>query len=135
MDHIKPLLKKLTSKQFITYVVIGVTAFVADYMTFFVLYKTLGVALIIANTSGFILGLVTSFILNRMFTFRAEEFSKKTHHQAVIYLALALFNLIFINVFVLVLKSFGIPPELAKLAGMGVILLWNFVIFSKLIFN
>ncbi len=135
MDHIKPLLKKLTSKQFMTYVAIGVTAFVADYATFFILYKKLGLTIIFANTSGFILGLVTSFILNRMFTFKTEEFSKKTHHQAVIYLALALFNLIFINVFVLVLKGLGIPPEIAKLGGMGVILLWNFVIFSKLIFN
>ena len=117
------------------YLVAGGSAFATEYGMFLVLYQLLGVQVYVANSVSFCCGLAVSFSLNRLWAFRAASFKLRGHHQFLIYTSLAVFNLIMINVIVGILKSQGLNPLVGKVVAMCVIVVWNFLIFKRIIFK
>jgi len=117
------------------YLIVGVTAFVTEYGVFFLLYQTTHFQLYVANSLSFICGLIVSFIFNRLWTFREGVFTKSTSKQITIYVILATFNLLMINVIVGILKHLGIDPRVGKLVGQITVVTWNFIIYRKIVFT
>lgn len=127
--------RKLTEKSFFKFLIVGGTAFVIDYGSFYTLYFILGITLYIANSISFGLGLITSFLLNRLWTFSNRNFTKKAHHQFGFFSALALVNLFLSNVFIGLLNHIGISPRFGKIITIAVIAIWNYHLYKKLIFT
>jgi putative flippase GtrA len=119
----------------VKYIVVGLSAVVVDYGTFYLFYSSATVPLFIANSSGFLLGLATSFALNRAWTFKTDTYSKKATHQLASYVTLAFVNLILTNLIVEVLTKLSINPLLSKLLAIIVTTSWNYLIFNLIIFK
>jgi putative flippase GtrA len=118
------------------FLAVGFCAFGVEYATFYILYAELAWHLYIANSLSFILGMITSFSLNRMWTFIShKDYSKKVPHQLSYYAALAIINFILTNVIVETLASISLSPKIGKLIAMITTSLWNYVLYKFIIFS
>jgi putative flippase GtrA len=116
------------------YLCAGVTAFVVEFGSFLLLLH-LGLHTIAANSISFILGLLTSFTINRIWTFSGKTYAKRMHHQLARYVTLALINLLLTNLIVQGLIHFNVSPSAAKIAAMIVTSMWNFILLKVAVFK
>jgi putative flippase GtrA len=123
------------SKSIYRYIVIGLSAVFIEYSTFYILYSVYTVHLIIANSISFCLGLLTSFFLNRLWTFKSDNFQRKSHQQFILYSVLATINFVLSNLIISVLKYFVIDPLIGKPLVIILIASWNFILFKNGIFK
>ncbi len=122
------------SRKFTFYVFIGIGAFVTEYASFFVV-MSLTDSLLVAQTISFLLGLAVSFTGNRNLTFNTDQdYTHSRTSQLWRYVLLALFNLLLSNVLIHIVAMYT-EPLVAKLVVMISVMLWNFVIFNKIIFR
>jgi putative flippase GtrA len=112
----------------------GGTAALVDYSTFLCMFYIFSAAVVVANIISFSAGLVTSFLLNKKLVFKGNH-EKGTHVQIAIYISLALLNLIISSAAIDYLHSMGVAAAVAKFILIGVVAIWNYFIFRKLIFN
>jgi putative flippase GtrA len=116
------------------YLIAGGSSFVLEYSTFYVLFNTLSAQLYIANSVSFCVGLVVSFLLNRAWAFNTGTFRYRRHHQAVLYVSLALINLVLTNALLGLLRAANVDPLIGKIVVMIGVVAWNFGIFRFFIF-
>lgn len=120
------------------YIIVGGSAFLIEYSVFIFLDKTLQVSLLAAQSISFLSGLVISFLGSRYVTFASRQGrnSHKRHVQILSFLGLGLFNLVASNgiIYILVI-NLSLPSVFAKILVMGFIVIWNYLIFSRLIFK
>lgn len=104
--------------QAVRYVLVGLTNTVIGLSAIFVLSELLKVDPYIANGAGYCLGLLSSFVLNKRWTFRHDGGSVAAFWRflAVIVVAYAA------NVFVLhlLLRAAIVPPFAAQIGGVAV---------------
>lgn len=120
------------------FLLVGGLAASVEFGGFLLLFYVLHTSLWFANGVSFVMGLLTSFALNRQWTFFTTtdgEYSKRLHHQFVMYLALALMNLLLTIWFVQVFTKFGVLPAIAKILAMGITSVWNFFLYKTAIFK
>lgn len=136
--YIQRLRKIIADKKtLIVYIVSGVTALVADYIVFIILYYVCHLPVEVSAPIGLTVGLITSFLMNRLWTFRDQSSSggRQAAIQVVMYLVLFAFN----NLFTVVLINFaahvGIQVAVSKVLATVIITLWNYVLYKKFIFK
>lgn len=113
------------------YIVSGGAAAVAEYASFVLLNMVFSV--LTANPFSFLIGLVVSFLLNRRWVFGSAA---GIRGQFLKYVMVAAVNLVVSTVVMwLLVETLGVHPLLSKVLVMAMIASWNFVIFSRLIFN
>ncbi len=123
MGHLLALLRRLrddrrTQLLFIRYVAIGGFVFCIDVGTF-ALFARAGFWLPVATSTSYLIAICSHFTLNRFFNFR--NFERTILQQAGTYVVVAAFALLIQNAAVLVgVHLFGLPPLLAKVAGIAV---------------
>ena len=126
-------------KQILKYTVTGGLAFLTEYGSFLFLTFVAGVnVLVISQTVSFCLGLLVSFLGSRQFTFKDAEkiYQRNKKTQLTSYLLLAIFNLLVSNLLIHGLVDYmDIPSWIAKALTMAAVVMWNFVIFKKIIFK
>ena len=112
----------------------GGLAAAVDYLSFLVLVFALPLASIfVPQTISFMMGFVVSFTLNRKWVFKSTGSSKR---QLVSYSVLALINLVLSNaVMWTFVDVFGLNSIIAKFLVIVMVALWNYFIFSRLIFT
>jgi len=129
-------LKKLPiSQPALRYLIVGATSFVVEYASFYSMYIPLKVPLITANSVSFGLGLLTSFLLNRVWTFGKGAYSKKASHQLLLYITLALINLAISNILIKILDSLEVDPQIGKIIAISTIAFWNYFFYKVVIFK
>jgi len=131
---------RMTIKRVVTYGVVGILAFASEYLCFLCLIHFLAspYSLLVAQSLSFSVGLIVSFTGNRLFSFNdaGRTYSHDIQKQVGLYLVLATINLLLSNVIIqLLVNSFSFVPVIAKLVVMCIVVLWNFIIFNKLIFR
>lgn len=126
---------QILNKSLTKYLLIGGLAFAIEYGTFYILYIGLHIGLVIANSFSFILALLTSFTLNRLWTFGYQEYNKKAAHQLSFYVVLASINFILTNLIVEGLAALSLNPKIGKLIAMITTSLWNYILFKIIIFT
>jgi len=118
------------------FLVSGLTAFAVEYGSFYEFYVGLHWHLYLANSLSFILGLLTSFTLNRQWTFgHGIDYKKKTTHQFGYYALLAAINFALTNLIVELLATVTVNPRFGKLIAMVITSLWNYTLFKRVIFT
>lgn len=115
------------------YVIAGGITFACEYTTFLVLYYAVGLPVVVANIGAFALSLVVNFLLNRQWVF--QHGSRAARQQALLFVLLASFNLLVTTSVLLAMKHYGFNVALGKLMIMSVIVLWNFTLMRRVIFN
>ncbi len=132
-DKLKKYVTPETKKQFFRYLVTGGLAAAAEYSLFYVLNILVGLSLILSNSAAYTSGFVISFILNRVWSFESKGHLGR---QLLLYTILFGINLALSNILVtLFTNQLGIATMISKAIAMGIIVLWNFVIYKKIIYK
>jgi putative flippase GtrA len=129
------MLTKLLQKPVVRYVVVGVSSLAVDYSILLVLFHIFGVNVAIASIIAMVCGLVVNFMLNKLWSFKAEGGAKQSVKQAVLYGTLVVINLAFTSWFASYMLTFHIGPEISKLVSTATITLWNYALYKVLIFK
>lgn len=133
------LLKKHGDK--IRFALVGGANTALDFILLF-LFVNLGVNKIIANYLSTGISLIFSFFANKSFTFKDK--SKKAKRQFAIFLVVTLAGLWVIQPIVIWLSSAVLEPYIsnenivlfiAKLIATVASLIWNYLLYSRLVFK
>ena len=121
----------------IKYLLVGGLAFAFDGGTFFVLTRALGQPIFVANLTGLILGFLVSFVGNRLFVFGSTR--ENSHFspllQVIIYGILLTLNTFISYGIIKLLGLAGVNSIVGKAIAMMFIVVWNFLIYQKIIFR
>lgn len=128
------IFKQRPSKKLVNYGLIGITAFVSEFLIFSLLVTL--IPLIASQSISFGVGLVISFMGNRLITFKTGSFKYGVKRQFVSYLTLACINLILTNIIIYIqVEHLEFTPLLAKIITMFFVVGWNFLFFQRYIFR
>lgn len=124
---------KLNHKKIFKFLVSGGSAAVIEYVVFLLIHFNFQGDIIIANGLSFMCGLIVSFSLNKYWVFRSKQ---STHLELIRYMILATINLLIGTFIITFLTSMtGVYPAISKLIVMVTIAVWNYILFSKIIFK
>ncbi|MET8997816.1 GtrA family protein [Amycolatopsis sp. Hca4] len=126
---------KLISATQLRFGLVGVANTLVDALGY-ALLVTLGVPLFVANFISTTTGMLLSFTLNRNFTFRAKD--GDVRRQALLFFAVTAFGLWVVQAAIIfgVTSAFpGVNVLIPKFAGIVVGLVWNYVLYHKVVFR
>jgi putative flippase GtrA len=124
--------RKTSIHRVLKFLVTGGFAASIEYFSFFAFIHFFDQQIIISNITSFMLGFITSFLLNKQWVFKSKGDIRR---QLAIYLSLALLNLTISTFLIWFLNNnLLINALIAKLVVMVVIATWNYFLFSKIIF-
>jgi putative flippase GtrA len=117
----------------IKFILSGGSAAFVEYSSFIMLISIFNISVIMGNSLSFLCGLIVSFLLNKYWVFGSTQGS---NGEFLRYLTLALLNLA-IGFFLmsLLINVMEMNSFIAKVVVMMTIAVWNYMIFSKLIFK
>lgn len=129
--------KKL--KPVLRYLAVGISCFVCEYFIFILLFHLLGSRVVlglppekVANSIAVFVMFFVSFILNRNWSFESKGNVLK---QTIMNLMLFIVNIVFSGWAITELMNMGIHAYIAKILIMGVIVIWNFILYRKVIYR
>lgn len=113
-------------RNLILYGVIGCFTSSLDFIVFTVLSKTMGIYYLIANCVSVLVGITTSFVLNRAYNFKVKD---KTKLRFVIFLAVGLCGLCFSNLILWVgIERLHGDKLLVKLSSIVLVVFFQFLL-------
>ncbi len=131
--YLKEYLNPESLPQLKKYLISGISSFLVEYAIFYLFLNAFGFQKYLSNGAGMFTGFWLSFLLNRYWSFKSKENFIK---QLSLYGALFFINLAISTLLMYVFSNIlGIVAELSKILIMGMIVLWNFVIFKKIIYR
>ena len=140
----KNLLKKLKNSQEFRFAAIGGLNTILDFVILFGL-TSLGISSLIANVFSTGITFINSFGLNKKITFKSVSKSKKElAREMALFIIVTLFGLwiiqgviIFLTLpfFESILKNLKISLLISKLIATVFSLIWNFILYKKVVFN
>jgi putative flippase GtrA len=131
--HLQELLKdRQLLRQGFLYVVVGTSSALIELVLFQVLYTIVGINYAAANITALVTSTAYNFLLNGRITFKGVT---NKLWCLVKYLILFAFNTTFTTLAIGFLLGYGWPSLIAKLATMCCVVLWNFVLYRKVIFT
>lgn len=128
------MLKKILKYSQSRYLLSGISAFIIEFGCF-MLILALTDQLVLANTISFIIGTAAGLIFHKYWTF-AGNHQYRTVWQTIAVFIVALFNLIITNIFIsFLVNHLHLPPYMAKVSVIALIVTWNYLLFNNLIFK
>lgn len=113
--------------QIMKFGVVGVIATVIDFGVMNILYYGLGLDILIANTSGFVISLIFNYLASMKYVFVHKE-GMSRRREFVIFVVLSVIGLVLNDGIVLALKSgLGLEANLAKICATALVMVYNFV--------
>ncbi len=107
--------------------VVGVIATVIDFGVMNILYYGLGLDILIANTSGFVISLIFNYLASMKYVFAHKE-GMSRRREFVVFVVLSVIGLVLNDGIVLALKSgLGLEANLAKICATALVMVYNFV--------
>lgn len=118
-------MKKLIS-QFFKFGVVGVIAFIVDYLSLYLLTEFLNVYYLISSIISFLLSIIVNYILSIKWVFDIKK--KQSFKDVIIFTLLSTIGLL-INLLVMYLsvEVFKIHYMIGKLIATFIVMIWNFV--------
>jgi putative flippase GtrA len=120
------------SLQFIRYLAVGSASALIELGVFWLLRQVLAVDTLFANPVAITLSTCFNFVLSRTWTFRSVSSLPRT---IALYISLFVFNQAFSTFTIIQLEGLGCYTLVAKIITMACIVLWNFVLYRKVIFK
>lgn len=121
-------------QRLLRFLISGGSAAAVEYAAFIALQFALGSDwLLVSQSISFACGFVVSFLLNRHWVFQSDGHAGS---ELVKYGVVAAINLAAGNLLILLMVGrAGIHPLIAKFLIMGMIAMWNYLVFSRLVFR
>lgn len=118
-------MKKLIN-QFLKFGVVGVIAFIVDYLSLYLLIEFLNVYYLISSIISFLLSIIVNYILSIKWVFDIKK--KQSFKDVIIFTLLSAIGLL-INLLVMYLsvEVFKIHYMIGKLIATFIVMIWNFV--------
>lgn len=127
-------LASLLGDKRLRYILIGGSSAVFEYISFILLNYLLS-NIILANVISFIIGLLYSFLLHRGWTFSGGSHRHNPSSQLLSYAILALVNVVLTSILIgFQVGTMNVPPFIAKLVCMALVVCWNYLLLNKVIF-
>jgi putative flippase GtrA len=114
------------------YVVVGTTSALIELVLFQILYSLIGLNYATSNITALTTSTAYNFLLNGRVTFKGVSNKVKC---LIKYLILFAFNSTFTTLAIGFLLGLGWHSLIAKLATMCCVVLWNFILYRKVIFT
>lgn len=131
-NDIRGKFNKESMVQMKRYIIVGLISFTIEYILFFILYKLLNVWYVFANAVVYAITFWISFLLNRNWSFKSRG---NIYRQLILYFLLFIINLfVSSNVIYLLSDKLLISPLYSKVVTMCIIVMWNFIIYKKIIY-
>lgn len=122
------------NKYFLKFVIVGIIATIINYSFFYYLYQFLLINYIISSTSGYILGLIIGFLINKFWTYESK--SKISFKESLLYLSVYMFSLVLGLIFLkFQVEYILIPVLIANFFTIGLTTLTNYVGTRFLVFK
>lgn len=129
-------IKRFLTDRIVRYLVVGGLLFIFDFVCSLFFYYVLHLDPGIASGTGFLLGFLIGFTLNKKVVFLHNSNSRfSVRVQVTLYLLLALLNLIVSASLVHKLVRYGFRIEYVKIFVTGAIAGWNYIILGRYIFG
>ncbi len=121
------------TKQFIKFIVVGILNSLLTYLTFKILTALFLVNDIISIITGYIVGVINSFIFNKIWTFKSKLMSIK---EAAFFIIIFFISLLLkIIVYKLLKEKFLLQKDIAFFIGMAVYTSINFLLNKYITFR
>ena len=113
--------------QIMKFGVVGVVATVIDFGIMNLLHYGLGLNILIANTSGFIVSLIFNYVASMKYVFAHKE-GMSRRREFVIFVVLSVIGLAINNLCMWAgVELLGIHYLITKIAATAIVMIWNFV--------
>lgn len=131
------LKQRITNVKQLRYVLSGATAAVVEYLSFAGLFYVAfgGSRIVLSQAISYCIGLVLAFTLHYLWTFRSQNTPNLLKQQFILYTLTALINILFTAVIIAILVRLDVAPWLAKFVVMAAVVLWNYAILNRVIFD
>lgn len=123
---------KEIQKQFLKYLIVGGSSAALELLLFTFLRKAAGFSITISNVTAAVTSTVFNFLVNRGWSFKAAS---NFIRSVILYLILFFLNTVFSTNAIAFMVSLGVFDVLAKLITMGMITMWNFVLYRRVVFK
>lgn len=124
--------RKPVKVQGIRYILVGLSSAVIELILFQGLFTVIGWGVAPSNITAVVCSTTFNFLMSRNWTFQG---SSNALRSLLLYLLLFVFNATFTTFAIAFMVDGGVPSLLAKLGTMGCVVLWNFVLYRKVIFK
>ncbi len=113
--------------QIMKFGVVGVIATVIDFGIMNLLHYGLGLNILIANTSGFIISLIFNYLASMKYVFARKE-GMSRRREFIIFVVLSVIGLVLNDGIVLALNAgLGLEANIAKICATALVMVYNFV--------
>lgn len=123
-------------KSVIRFIIVGCINTGVDFLTFTILYSFLGVDKLVCQVGGYSMGIVNSFILNKLWTFKESKSKVNAAAQFM--------KFVFVNIIALAISLIGlnflsgkenINIYISKVIVTGFLQIFNYVLYKGVIFK
>ena len=119
--------------QFGKYLATGSSAAVLEYSLLILLTEYVGMWYIISNSIAYFSGFWLSFLLHRFWSFKSQDPILK---QLLLYILLFFINFTLTSLLLYTLTDMmGVYYMISKVFVMGSVVLWNFILYKKVIYR
>lgn len=126
------ILNRSKIKQILVYLLVGGGTALLELAIFSLLYRLFLFDVSVSNVIAVLIATATNFMLNGTVTFKG---SSNIYRSVILYTALFIFNTFFSTAAITMLSQAGAPAELVKVGTMVCIVIWNYVLYRKIVFR
>jgi putative flippase GtrA len=121
--------------QFFRYIFVGGAAFIVNLFALWFLTEITGFHYLISAAIGFVLGLITNYILSTAWVFSTHKIDSKTKEFGI-FLIIGLIGLIINEILLWLFTDIaGIYYLISQIITAAIVLIWNFVARRKILFS
>ena len=122
---------KMKSMTGVKYLFVGGMSALIELILFWVLLNAAGIPIVVANVVAVVCSTIFNFLMNRHFPFSNAS---NPVRSAVLYLLLFVFTTCFTSFCIAYLVDvLGIHALIAKLGTMACVVMWNYVLYKKVV--
>lgn len=120
-------------RNLILYGIIGGISSGLDFLIYYLLVNIVGIHYLIANTCSILIGITTSFTLNRHYNFKVKD---KTKQRFVVFLCVGLFGLLLSTLILYIcIQQLKLDELLSKLLSIVFVVVMQFIINKNITFK
>ena len=112
--------------QIMKFGVVGVIATVIDFGIMNLLHYGLGLNILIANTSGFIISLIFNYLASMKYVFAHKE-GMSRRREFIIFVVLSVIGLALNGIVLTLNAGLGLEANIAKICATALVMVYNFV--------
>ncbi|MEV7874835.1 GtrA family protein [Microbacterium sp. NPDC089188] len=122
---------RVWSHSAVRYLIVGGGAFLIDVGLLALLHDVIGLPLVVATPTAFLLSFAITYLLQRTFTFSSDA---GVASSAIKYTALVAFNTVATTGIVAGVAALGLPWVVGKIVAVGSTTVWNYFAYRYWVF-